>query len=100
MTCVFVQGAACGISFSVGVFFVEWLDSFEQTHDVTAWVGSLNTGLMFAGGKQGCIYFCMKSKSGNENINSMHVYVLVPGRIAVLLIAVLKHTCASVSTFI
>ena len=45
------QGISCGISFSVGVFFVEWLDVFDEAHDVTAWVGSLNTGLMFAIGK-------------------------------------------------
>ena len=46
-----LQGVSCGISFSVGVFFVEWLDVFGQPHDVTAWVGSLNTGLMFACGE-------------------------------------------------
>lgn len=46
-----LQGIACGISFSVGVFFVEWLRVFDEAHDVTAWVGSLNSGLMFAFGE-------------------------------------------------
>ncbi|CAH1784867.1 unnamed protein product [Owenia fusiformis] len=36
-----------GISWSVGVFFVVYLDAFQESKGMTAWTGSLNTACMY-----------------------------------------------------
>ena len=47
----FLQAISGGIAFSVGVFFVEFLTEFNQGKGMTAWIGSINTGLLFGAGK-------------------------------------------------
>ena len=43
-----------GLAFSVGIYYPEWLADLGAGHTATAWVGSINTGLLFAGGKWAC----------------------------------------------
>jgi hypothetical protein len=37
----FVQFIICGISYSIGIFHVVFLDIFEHDHFDTSWVGSI-----------------------------------------------------------
>ena len=46
-----LQAISGGIAFSVGIYFVEFLETFGQGKGQTAWIGSINTGLLFGGGK-------------------------------------------------
>ena len=41
---------SCGMALSVGIYYPEWLRVFNASHTATAWIGSVNTGLLFAGG--------------------------------------------------
>ncbi len=47
-----LQAISGGIAFSVGVFFVEFLEAFDEGKGVTAWIGAINTGLLFGAGKK------------------------------------------------
>ena len=40
-----------GVSYSFGVLYVELLGSFGEEKDITAWVGSIQLGLVNLGGK-------------------------------------------------
>ena len=46
-----LQAIGGGVSFSFGVFFVELLPEFDQGKGATAWIGSINTGLLFGAGR-------------------------------------------------
>ena len=46
-----LQTVSGGIAFSVAVYFVEFLETFKGGKGETAWVGSINTGLLFGAGK-------------------------------------------------
>ena len=48
-----LQAISGGIAFSVGIYFVEFLDTFGRGTGATAWIGSINSGLLFGAGKQG-----------------------------------------------
>lgn len=50
MASFLLQAISGGIAFSVGVFFVEFLEAFKDTNGRTAWIGSINTGLLFGAG--------------------------------------------------
>ncbi len=51
MSSFLLQAIGGGIAFSVGVFFVEFLGTFGQGKGATAWIGSINTGLLFGAGR-------------------------------------------------
>ena len=46
-----MQTISGGLAFSVGVYFVEFLETFKEGAGNTAWTGSINTGLLFGAGK-------------------------------------------------
>lgn len=46
----FNQALSVGLAFSVGVYYTEWLDAYGQSQGLTAWIGGLNTGLLFGAG--------------------------------------------------
>ena len=46
-----LQMISLGVSLSGGVYYVELLEAFNSGKGVTAWIGSLNTGLLFGAGK-------------------------------------------------
>lgn len=45
-----MQTISGGLAFSVGVYFVEFLETFKEGAGNTAWTGSINTGLLFGAG--------------------------------------------------
>ena len=45
-----LQAISGGISFSVGGYYIEFLETFGESKGLTAWIGSLNSGLLFGGG--------------------------------------------------
>ena len=51
MSSFLLQAVGGGVAFSFGVFFVEFLLAFNQGKGTTAWIGSINTGLLFGAGK-------------------------------------------------
>ena len=52
LTCTFCNYILVnGVSYSFGVLYVELLDSFGEEKDTTAWVGSIQLGLVNLGGK-------------------------------------------------
>ncbi len=65
-----LQAIGGGIAFSFGVFFVEFLSTFSQGSGTTAWIGSLNTGLLFGAGE--CIKIVLASRSHSS------VAILIP----------------------
>ena len=40
----------CGVSYSIGVYYVTFLDVFNESNGVTSWIASLNTGTLCASG--------------------------------------------------
>ncbi len=46
-----LQAIGGGVAFSFGVFFVEFLATFAEGKGTTAWIGSINTGLLFGAGR-------------------------------------------------
>ena len=40
----------CGVSFSIGVYYITFLDAFNESNSVTSWIASLNTGTLCATG--------------------------------------------------
>ena len=54
VVCSFLlQAISGGISFSVGGYYIEFLETFGESKGLTAWIGSLNSGLLFGGGECG-----------------------------------------------
>ena len=52
LTCAFCNYILVnGVIYCFGVLYVELLDSFGEEKDVTAWVGSIQLGLVNLGGK-------------------------------------------------
>ena len=39
-----------GFNFSIGVYFVTFLDVFKETSGTTAWISSLNLGILCSSG--------------------------------------------------
>ena len=39
-----------GVSYSIGMYLVTFLEVFEESYAVTSWIGSLNTGTLCATG--------------------------------------------------
>ncbi len=37
---------SCGISYCLGIYYLPILEVFQQSHGVTAWIGSLNTATL------------------------------------------------------
>ena len=46
-----VPCCSLGLAFSVGIYYTEWLDVFSAGPATTAWVGSINTAMLFMGGE-------------------------------------------------
>ena len=49
-----------GFSFSIGVYYVEFLNVFNQSKGTTAWVASLNFGILCLVGKpwlNSCLFY-------------------------------------------
>ena len=52
LTCAFCNYILVnGVIYCFGVIYVELLDSFGEEKDVTAWVGSIQLGLVNLGGR-------------------------------------------------
>ncbi len=52
-----------GFSFAIGVYYVEFLDVFNESRATTAWISSLNFGVMCFIGKVGN---CVNLRAGNR----------------------------------
>ena len=47
----FTHALSSGLSLSFGVFYLPLIDTFDSSSYFTAWIGSTNTGLLCAFGK-------------------------------------------------
>ena len=57
VACSFLlQAISGGISFSVGGYYIEFLETFGESKGITAWIGSINSGLLFGGGEWISVY--------------------------------------------
>ena len=66
MSSFLLQAVGGGVAFSFGVFFVEFLLTFDEGKGITAWIGSINTGLLFGAGKRIMYFFQLDSSLKEE----------------------------------
>ena len=52
--CFLNQAVAMGTTYSVGVYIVEWMESFQASPEIVSWVGAINMAAVFGLGKLTC----------------------------------------------